>query len=847
MFKYLLSNKIVSSRFLIISMIKNLPVICILIGLFANPYNSFGQAGNEVLVVENKNMVTIQNRFIEVDFNLVNGTYSAKDKKQQNLIISDAYFSMALFKSTDKAFKHTWTQQPIKDELGEGKTLTIRSRMINMPDLLFQITLYDTTGYIILNGGIDNQTDFNVKLQNFHVLIGNVYKHFPVKDCYAVLDGNSGGEDTKVRTDKTIFCRNNILAKFGRGAYLQTLICGSLTYHEFEKFVYVRNDDSTLYVDLLYEDPIGRIIEPATRYIPNDKLYVSFLTKNPFEALEEYGLALREAQKIDLNYYTFPTVCLWYASVPYYGGGPLINDTRGAVWEADNVVKSGFLNYSKVGIRLVPDNYEQNNQQGWWDDKHWQMYGEQVASTFGPHYKKPYETTKKWGDAITKRGCIPFTYFQGARRSEDFCHKYPQYMLFNESDRIAYNQSENKQWWNKIMKWSYDYTDPGFIKHMEKVYANLRKGGVKGMMFDYVDQTGWAFEGGFEDKYATTSYAYRNLFKLAVDGLGDDSYIHERNLDRGSDITVGLATSQRTWGDTDKANPYMISRCGLRWYKNRVVINYDMDSKNPNRVIPANSQDGYRAMFTMAYVVSGRLLLGCSFSKLSSDQLYALSRVIPFQQVPRSARPIDAFNGSMFPQVYDFIVNEKWHQLTLYNTKVDTSLTKKEDLYTSNEKVTYINSEIKVELGKENSESGLGLNSNKYYHLFDFWNNQYIGKIKGNGFLNQKLRPGEARMISIHEAEVNPQFISTDRHIMQGFIDLKYCIWNADLKQLSGESEVVKNDPYKIIIAANGLKPISCTSNAGKVDLVLFDKDNDLYELTLSALENQIIKWVVQF
>jgi len=806
-----------------------------------------GQSSGHVIVTELKNNVTIQNSLMNIEFDLLNGTYSAKDKKQQKYIINGAYFSMALLKSTDKGFKHSWTEQVTSDELGVGKTLTIRSKMANMPDLLFQITLYATSDYMILNGGLDNQTDFPVKLQNFHVLIGNVYNHFPVNDSYFVLDGNSGGEETRVRTDKILFSRNNVMAKFGKGQFQQTFVCGGVTYHEFEKFVYVRNDDSTLYVDLLYEDPVGKKIDPGTRYIPNDKLYVSFMTKNPFEALEEYGLTVRTAQKINLDIYSFPTVCLWYASVPYYGGGPLINDTKGAVWEADNVVKSGFLNYSKVGIRLVPDNYEQDNQQGWWDDKHWQIYGEQVASTLGPHYKKPYETTKKWGDAITQRGCIPFTYFQGARRSEDFCHKYPGYMLFNESDRIAYNQNENKQWWNKIMKWSYDYTDPGFIRHMQKVYANLRDGGIQGIMFDYVDQTGWAFEGGFEDKYATTSYAYRNLFKLAADGLGSSSYINERNLDRGSDITLGVTTSHRTWGDTDKSNPYMISRCGLRWYKNRVVINYDMDSKNPNRVIPANSPDGYRSMFTMAYVVSGRLLLGCSFSKLSKDQLYSLSRVIPFHKESQSARPVDAFSGSLFPQIYDFIVNEKWHQLTLYNTKVDTLVTKKKDLFNSTDHVAYLTSEMEVDLGNNNSEGGLQLKTDKYYYFFDFWNNQFLQKLKGNEKLKQTLRPGEARMISIHEVESNPQFISTNRHIMQGFVDLKNCKWDSVLNQLSGESQVVKNDDYKIIIASNGMTPSSSFTNFGKATIIPFDAESGLYEITLNTEENRTVKWVVQF
>lgn len=68
-------------------------------------------------------------------------------------------------------------------------------------------------------------------------------------------------------------------------------------------------------------------------------------------------------------------------------------------------------------------------------------------------------------------------------------------------------------------------------------------------------------------------------FKLASEGLGDEAYIHERNLKYGSDIALGYVASQRTWGDTDVITPEMVTRSGLRWYKNRVVVNYDMDAK----------------------------------------------------------------------------------------------------------------------------------------------------------------------------------------------------------------------------------------------------------------------------
>lgn len=113
-----------------------------------------------------------------------------------------------------------------------------------------------------------------------------------------------------------------------------------------------------------------------------------------------------------------------------------------------------------------------------------------------------------------------------------------------------------------MMLAGYDFTDPGFVSHMKKVYDKLREAGIKGIMYDYPEGTEWSFEGGFEDKYATTAWGYRNMFKLAYEGLGSDCYLNERNLLKGSDITLGLVASQRVWGDTDQITPEMVTRCG---------------------------------------------------------------------------------------------------------------------------------------------------------------------------------------------------------------------------------------------------------------------------------------------
>ena len=103
----------------------------------------------------------------------------------------------------------------------------------------------------------------------------------------------------------------------------------------------------------------------------------------------------------------------------------------------------------------------------------------------------------------------------------------------------------------------------------------------------------------------------------------------------GSDITLGLVTSQRTQGDNNILQPGAVRSAGLRWYKNRSVINYDMDGKallvkGSMQEIPV-SREERRTILTMSYAVTGRLLLTESFYRFNNEVLHDLSRIYPLQ------------------------------------------------------------------------------------------------------------------------------------------------------------------------------------------------------------------------
>jgi hypothetical protein len=519
----------------------------------------------------------------------------------------------------------------------------------------------------------------------------------------------------------------------------------------------------------------------------------------------------------------------------------------------EHIVKSGFLKYSPVAVRLVPDCYEQNNQQGWWDNLHWQMHGRENRCVVDHHYKEPYETTAKWAGKIQELGGIPLMYFQPGIRSEDYAETYPEHMLYNKANKYVLqggkivgdphslmgtrgipdllNPGQRIPGYGKMWAESYDYTDPEFLLHWGEVNRNLKNGGVQGVFYDYPTRA-FPLRGGLEDRYSTATHAYCNVFRVAREMLGPNAYLQER-LGIGSDATLEFVSSVRTEGDNNVITPESLEKAALRWYKNRTMVNYDLDGKalmeaghgkNRYAITPLHR----KAVLTLSYAVSGRLLLTESFRNYSPEVIYDLGRVYPFHSSTLSARPIDAFISEK-PSVFDFAVLPEWHQLILYNGEKEPK-------------------EFDVALSGNTAFGALGLNPDHSYYLYDFWNDRFVGKLDGNGSLKQNLSSGEARMLSVHAVRNIPQWISTDRHVMQGYVDLvKKPVWDAKTKTLSGISSLIGEESCRITLALNGYRALKVDADIADAQISVRKDNPNLADMVLFSNKNQDVYWKVSF
>jgi len=217
-----------------------------------------------------------------------------------------------------------------------------------------------------------------------------------------------------------------------------------------------------------------------------------------------------------------------------------------------------------------------------------------------------------------------------------------------------------------------------------------------------------------------------------------------------------------------------------------------------------------------------------SFSKFSPEIIDELSRVYPFHSTNLTARPLDAFISEN-PSIFDFNISPDWHQLVLYNGEEE-------------------HREMNISLNGNTASGALGLDPEESYYLYDFWNETCIGKFDGKDSVRQILQAGEARMVSVHRVQNNQQWISTDRHVMQGYVDLvEKPQWDAATKTLKGTSALIGEETYTVTIALNGYKPKEVEATGAEADITVRSDNPDLADLKLKVRVNQNLSWSISF
>ena len=165
-------------------------------------------------------------------------------------------------------------------------------------------------------------------------------------------------------------------------------------------------------------------------------------------------------------------------------------------------------------------------------------------------------------------------------------------------------------------------------------------------------------------------------------------------------------------------------------------------------------------MRMMLQVASGSFLtIGENLEDFTQDSLLKLTQVLP--SYGQAARPLDLFVHTT-PEIFDLRVQvpwDTWHVLMLQNwNESDQSYS------------------IRFR--------EMGLDENKTYLVFSFWDQRLIGEFRGSVALRAVRHTGET--FAVREMPDHPWVLSTDMHLTQGGVELESVRYDPASGELSG-------------------------------------------------------------
>ncbi|MFU8848670.1 MAG: hypothetical protein ACNA77_08130 [Opitutales bacterium] len=795
-------------------------------GLWAAPVETAVQSADtetkEKAAIER---LDLKNDFIHLSLDLKARNYSIHDSRTGAILLEAAPIKIEMEKGAEVTLHR---EEAVSDALGEGRRIILAVKDYGLyryathfrsgvpPRRLLSFTLYEDHPALILGFGLLTPNYYSMRLREAEVLSGEgkLFGGARIKHPLT-LNGAAGAVATYVLPGLDRISSNSLMLTGTVRGKQRTVVWGGLGQAAYGKVAKLEAGGLRLWA----EDPVGVLVDEDQEFLSEDTFYLDLTGTDPFEALERYGLALRTANNASPNVHQSPVLCGW--SVGNISKLPDINNSAKLVEEADHAQASGITKYTTPMNRLEPDKYYLDSQQGWWDDERFLKYG---------HLVPPYPTLSEFTNALEARGALGYIYMQLGMPSDDFARAHPEWMLFNDAsevDRHAPGWEDNPKKHSHHQPYvTFDYTDKGFSEHFVKVWSAIREAGIRGVKVDY-PATAWRPEGGFDDRYASTNSAYLRAFELLREAMGEEALIDERNLGESGrpclDLTAGVIDTQRTWADSNAFVPEMVSRSGLRWYKNRTVFNYYSDTKAVHGLEAADLQ----SLITLNFLTSGRLDLATSYSLFTPEITHIVSRSFPHYAEPISARPLDAFTGVTDPQVYELELTPDWRQVTFYNTGEEEAV-------------------ISTALSGDRIDNAIGLDRRAVYHAYEFWTDTYLGKLKGRHDLKWKLAPGHCAMISVRRALEHPQVLSTNRHLLQGWVDLDEVRWDGEKKALQGTAKVIGGETFRIVVAGNGTALTQVTADRGSVRLERHPDAEDLWVIAIDHPENGEVQWTVR-
>ncbi len=321
---------------------------------------------------------------------------------------------------------------------------------------------------------------------------------------------------------------------------------------------------------------------------------------------------------------------------------------------------------------------------------------------------------------------------------------------------------------------NYDLSDPEFLHYLTRLMDTFTNQWDIGYI--KADFLAWGY-GVQHDPSRPHHDIYRGALQALRDGMKPGTYFmtcisHEWK-------SLGIADAQRIGNDVSsewKGIEPTIRCAGPLYFTNGSFWWADPDQLHVGGQIDKDGKqhgltlDQARAWATLIALYGSVTLTGDRGDRLDADRLRLLTQCLP--STGRTARPVDLFEvrSGKDPQRHSSIWHlpvvkpfGHWDVVSVFNWTGEPA-------------------RRTVELPR------LGLDPNGKLLIWDYWAQKPVRPEPGDKTFELDVAPTSCRLLVIHQDDGRPRFISSDRHLVSGLLDIEAVSWDAAEKCLSGRS-----------------------------------------------------------
>lgn len=706
-------------------------------------------------------LASVGNAHLVVEYHLDSGKVKVRRAGGQELLVNAtarANTASGAHATCDAAYSRSATTTAFSDVLGQGKQLSVTCHDANrLLDFTLLFTLYDKRNALVMEVICQNVSD---KPLNVHSL--EPLRALPDEGGACLL----WPETQKVLSNGKMYYDAGAVQDFEPGSRVQSWWNVCLFRGERQEGLVVGYLDNrcgmgemelrcleqatALVMNSGYAQ--GSVLSPGARLSSNRIILA--IEADPFSALEAYAQAVGDLHQVKLANPPINGWCSWSYAYGAITEQEVLRQTRFA---AQHLKPYGMLTMQV-------------------DDGFYRSKGDWEGNSRFPH-------GMKWlADQIRELGMRPGIWFApyAIDAGSPVYEQHKEWLLRNRDGKLRpcgpqLTMEQVEAGSDHPDTAGLDITHPEAARWLSQLIATAaHEWGYDFIKIDFVDWTLLRAD-HFHDPGVTPAEAYRLGMQIMREAAGPNCHI----LDCGpGPVSVGLFDSMRIELDQPPVNwnQYFLQSASTapamakRYYFHKRTWINDAD----HIVLAPLTLNQAQAAASLIALSGGNTISGDRLSDLDPMRLEILKKAFP--SCGEAARPIDLFEGDR-PSAFATRIKKnfgEWTVLGLFNADENHRTTKTVAL------------------------ERLGLDPAKSYLAYDFWKQRFHGEV--NKELTLELEPASVGLLALHEKRGVPQVISTDRHIMQGAVELESVEWDAASQTLRGVSKGARGTDHRVYV-----------------------------------------------